>query len=105
MMRRGGVHIALTSLAAAGMVSLAAAGLAAPAVAPPGAASCSGCHAPAGTVTTAIPSPQNLTAAEIEAAMLAFKSGERQATVMNRIARGFSDQEIGQIAAWLGQGR
>jgi cytochrome subunit of sulfide dehydrogenase len=104
MMRRGGAPVRLISLAGAGMVSLAVPGLAAPAVPPPGASSCSGCHALAATVTTAIPSPQNLTAAEIEAAMLAFKSGERQATVMNRIARGFSDQEIGQIAAWLGQG-
>jgi cytochrome c553 len=46
---------------------------------------------------------QRLTASEIQAAMLAYKSGERSATVMDRIARGFSDQEIANLAAWLGQ--
>ena len=35
--------------------------------------------------------------------MLAYKSGDREATVMDRIARGFSEQEIAEIAAWLGQ--
>jgi cytochrome c553 len=33
--------------------------------------------------------------------MRAFRSGERPATVMNRIAKGFSDDEIGAIADWL----
>ena len=67
--------------------------------------SCSGCHAPAGRLATAIPSPHGLTAAEIEAAMQAFKSGERQATVMDRIAKASPTQETRAIAAWLGQGR
>jgi len=33
--------------------------------------------------------------------MLAFRSGERPATVMGRIAKGFSDDEIRAIAAWV----
>ena len=103
MAPRGAVRIALIALAAAALASPASVALAAPAAAPPGAASCSGCHAPAGTHATAIPSAQDLTAAEIEAAMLAYKSGDREATVMDRIARGFSEQEIAEIAAWLGQ--
>jgi cytochrome subunit of sulfide dehydrogenase len=69
--------------------------------APPGASSCSGCHAPA--INTAIPSLRGLAADQIGAAMLAFRSGQRSATVMDRIARGFSEQEIAAIAAWLGQ--
>jgi cytochrome c553 len=40
--------------------------------------------------------------AEIVAAMQAFRAGERPATVMDRIAKGFSDDEIRAIAAWLG---
>ena len=38
---------------------------------------------------------------EIVAAMLAFRSDERPSTVMGRIAKGFSDDEIRAIALWL----
>ena len=79
----------------------AATGPAAAAGPPPGASGCSGCHAAA--ITTAIPSLRGLTAAQIATAMQAFRSGERDATVMDRIARGFSEHEIAAIAAWLGQ--
>ncbi|TSD89402.1 cytochrome C [Mycobacterium sp. KBS0706] len=71
---------------------------AAPAAAQPsGAASCSGCHAAAGPV----PSLEGRPAAEIAAAMAAFRSGERPATVMDRIAKGFTDEETRAIAEWL----
>jgi cytochrome subunit of sulfide dehydrogenase len=33
--------------------------------------------------------------------MRGFRSGERPSTVMGRIAKGFSDDEIQSIAAWL----
>ena len=33
-------------------------------------------------------------------AMHAYRRGERSPTVMDRIARGFSDEEIRAIAAW-----
>ena len=33
--------------------------------------------------------------------MEAFRSGSRPSTVMGRIAKGFSDDEIGAIALWL----
>ena len=39
-------------------------------------------------------------AGEIVAAMKAFRSGSRPATVMDRIAKGFTDDEIAMIAAW-----
>ena len=72
--------------------------LAAPAVAQPsGATSCSGCHAGAGPV----PGLEGRPAAEIAAAMAAFRSGERPATVMDRIAKGFTDDETRAIADWL----
>jgi len=56
-----------------------------PADAPPGALSCSGCHPAART-----------------AAMQAFKSGQVPSTVMDRIAKGFSDDEVKAIATWYG---
>ena len=37
---------------------------------------------------------------DIVAAMRAFRSGARPATVMDRLAKGFSDDEIAVIAAW-----
>ena len=32
--------------------------------------------------------------------MLAFRAGQRPGTIMPRIAKGFSDDEIAAIAAW-----
>jgi len=40
--------------------------------------------------------------ADLVAAMQAFKSGQLASTVMGRIAKGFSDDEIKAIAAWYG---
>lgn len=68
---------------------------------PPGATSCSGCHPPAASAETKLPPLRGQNAAEIVAAMEAFRSGERPSTVMGRIAKGFSDDEIRAIAAWL----
>jgi cytochrome c553 len=78
------------------------AGLAAPAAAqtPPGAASCSGCHAPA-RLGSPVPPIAGRDPKEIVAAMQEFRSGQRAATVMDRIAKGFSDDEVQAIAAWL----
>jgi cytochrome c553 len=73
---------------------------AAGAAAPPGASACSGCHPPPGR-TGAVPSLQGRPAEEIAARMQAYRDGERAATVMGRIAKGFSDDEIRAIAAWL----
>ena len=68
---------------------------------PPGASSCSGCHAASAAVDTPVPSIRGRDPAEIVAAMQAFRSGERPSTVMGRIAKGFSDDEIRAIAVWL----
>ena len=64
--------------------------------APPGALACGGCHGAAG----AVPPLQGRGAAEIAAAMQAFRTGARPATVMDRIAKGFSDDESKAIADW-----
>ena len=68
--------------------------------APPGAMSCSGCHPAAKGADTAVPRLTGRNPADISAAMLAFKSGQTSSTVMGRIAKGFSEQEISAIAAW-----
>lgn len=74
--------------------------LAAASLPPPGAASCSGCHVPPGA-TSAIPGIYGRDADEVLRAMTGFRDGSQPATVMNRIAKGFSEDELRSIAAWL----
>ena len=69
------------------------------ATSPPGAASCSGCHG--STAGAVLPPIHGRPASEIMAALAAFRSGERPATVMNRIAPGFTESETRAIANWL----
>jgi cytochrome subunit of sulfide dehydrogenase len=68
---------------------------------PPGASSCSGCHAASAKVDTPVPRIHGRQPAEIISAMQAFRGGERPSTVMGRIAKGFSEEEIRAIAVWL----
>jgi len=77
-----------------------AAGSAPAAEAPPGASSCTGCHPAAASTQTPVLRLAGLPEAQIVAAMQAFRTGQRPATVMDRIAKGFSEAEIGAIAAW-----
>ena len=67
---------------------------------PPGASSCSGCHATSKSVETLVPRLVGRSPAEIEAAMQEFRTGQKPASVMDRIAKGFSADELAAIAAW-----
>jgi len=86
--------------AAIGVVSIAAAAAAARAEPLAGATSCSGCHATSARVQSPVPRLAGLDRAAIVKAMEDFRSGARPGTVMDRIAKGFTDQEIQAIAAW-----
>jgi cytochrome subunit of sulfide dehydrogenase len=66
---------------------------------PPIATACTGCHRP-GDNDPALPQLAGQSADAIVAAMAAFRAGKRPATVMDRIAGGYSDDEIAAIAAW-----
>ena len=68
---------------------------------PPGAAACSGCHASGATAATAVSRLYGRNAGDIMTAMTGFRDGSLPATVMTRIAKGFSDDELRAIAAWL----
>jgi sulfide dehydrogenase cytochrome subunit len=70
--------------------------------APPGAMSCSGCHPAGRGVDAAVPRLIGRNPADIVTAMQGFKSGQQPSTVMDRIAKGFSDDEVKAIAAWYG---
>jgi cytochrome c553 len=56
-------------------------------------------------VDTAVPRLAGRNAAEIVAQMQAFRSGQRQSTIMDRIAKGFTDAEVQAIAAWFASQR
>jgi len=60
--------------------------------------SCAGCHGPGGHSPGPIPSIYGRSPAAIAETMRAFRSDERPATVMNRIAKGYSDAEIDALA-------
>jgi len=61
---------------------------------------CSGCH---GQSTNQIPDLSRYNAEQITAMMLDFRSGERSATLMSRLAKGYSEVEIRAIAEALGK--
>ena len=86
--------------AAIGITSIAAVAVAS-AEPPVGAVSCSGCHPASARVTSPVPRLAGLDRAAIARAMQDFRSGQRAATVMDRIAKGFTDDEIQILAAWF----
>ena len=89
----------VTLAAAIGLASLAAA-VVASAEPPAGAAACTGCHPVSTRVTSPVPRLAGLDRAAIVKAMQDFRAGRRVATVMDRIAKGFTDDEVQAIAAW-----
>ena len=82
-----------------GLASMAAAATAS-AEPPAGAAACSGCHPASARVASPVSRLAGLDRAALVRAMQDFRSGARAATVMDRIAKGFTDEEIQAIAAW-----
>ena len=59
---------------------------------------CSGCHGTDGNSPGSIPTIADLDSEEIAEALLDFKSDNRSSTIMNRIAKGYTDEEIQLIA-------
>ena len=88
--------------AALGILLIGPALAAGPADAPPGALSCSGCHPNGSNVDTPVTRLIGRDPAAIVASMQAFRSGQTPSTVMDRISKGFTDDEVKAIAAWYG---
>jgi cytochrome subunit of sulfide dehydrogenase len=70
---------------------------------PTGVFGCSGCHATSAKVETPVPRLIGRPAAETVKAMQEFRAGQRPASVMDRIAKGFTDEEVQAIAAWYAE--
>lgn len=64
--------------------------------------SCSSCHGTDGKSVGIIPPIYGKSSEYLEAALKAFKSGERYSTVMSRHAKGYTDDEIRLIAEYFG---
>jgi cytochrome subunit of sulfide dehydrogenase len=58
------------------------------------ASGCSGCHGFSGGGYGSLPAIAGRPSEEFMQAMLDFKADRRKGTVMNRIAKGFSDEEL-----------
>lgn len=67
------------------------------------AATCANCHGTEGRVVadSAIPGLAGMPAAYFGTQMRAFKDGSRSATVMHQLAKGYSDEQIDQLAAYF----
>ncbi len=68
------------------------------------AATCANCHGPEGRSPGAIPSIAGKPEAVIRAQLEGFRAGEpADATVMPRLMRAFSDEEIAALARWFSE--
>jgi cytochrome c553 len=67
------------------------------------AATCAQCHGTAGHALpgAVVPGLAGLPAGYLAEQMKAFRSGTRSATVMHQIAKGYSDAQIEQMAAYF----
>ena len=65
--------------------------------------SCTVCHGPAGKSQGHIRSINDKSAANIASVMREFRDGKRAATIMTKIAKGFSDAQIDVIANHFGK--
>jgi cytochrome subunit of sulfide dehydrogenase len=62
---------------------------------------CGGCHGTDGASIGDMPAIRGKKAAFIKQSMLDFRDGKRESTVMNRIAKGYTDQEIELLAQYF----
>lgn len=65
------------------------------------AAACSACHGTNGHAVTGMAALAGMDKTYLVNSMQDFKSGKRPATLMHQIAKGYSDEQIGQIAEFF----
>ena len=65
---------------------------------------CAGCHGTNGvSMGPAAPSIAGMSAAYFEDTMLAYKNGERPSTIMERLAKGYTEEEIKAMAKFFAE--
>ncbi|RZJ06647.1 MAG: c-type cytochrome [Haliea sp.] len=67
------------------------------------AATCANCHGTGGRSAegSVVPSLAGMPRDAMVAQMKAFKAGTRPATIMHQLAKGYSEAQIEQLAAWF----
>jgi cytochrome c553 len=66
------------------------------------AATCAACHGTGGdTKGSTLPPLAGQPQQSLSASLHAFKTGKRESTIMTQIAKGYSDEQIEQLAAWF----
>jgi cytochrome c553 len=65
------------------------------------AASCSGCHGTHGVAQPGMVSLAGEPQEELLKKMLDFKTGKKPATLMHQLAKGYSDEQLAQLAGYF----
>jgi len=65
------------------------------------AAACFSCHGPEGRGSGTIPALAGEDEGELAQALTAYAAGEREGTIMPRLAPSYSSEEIAALAAWF----
>ena len=65
------------------------------------ASNCANCHGTQGTAQGAMPSLAGQQKTYIVEQMRAFRDGKRPATIMHQLAKGYTDQQVEQIAEFF----
>ena len=86
---------------AAGLLALAPAGRAQDTAARSLAATCANCHGTNGVSRGEVVSLAGMPAADLVQAFAEFRAGNRPATIMHQIAKGYTDDQVRLIAAWF----
>jgi cytochrome subunit of sulfide dehydrogenase len=65
------------------------------------AASCAACHGTNGVAEPGMESLAGKSKDDIQKKMLDYKSGKKPATIMHQLAKGYSDEQIEQLASYF----
>jgi cytochrome c553 len=65
------------------------------------AATCAACHGTDGRASSGMPVLAGVAQATLATALLDFRAGRRDGTVMPQLAKGYTDPEIDALAAWF----
>jgi len=65
------------------------------------AATCTGCHGPAGASSGPVPPINGMGAQRMVTLLHEFRDGKREATIMHQLAKGYSDEQIRMLAHWF----
>ena len=65
------------------------------------AAACASCHGTDGRAQPGMAALAGRNQAELQKILLEYKAGTRPATLMHQISKGYTDEQLGQIAAYF----